>query len=168
MPLIDIRGAWAEDPWHTAFEAAEIPAEGPVVVTLELWLSEREALIARGAPLGLRLRSDQAPAEAAEDLRRFRLVALEFPKFTDGRAFSYARLLRERYGFAGELRAVGQVLHDQAIFLARCGFDTAEVADGASPEAWRRSLAAIGVYYQPATDGRAPVTVLRYRREAAE
>lgn len=167
MPLIK-DGAWAEDPWTTAAAAEEIPAAGPVVVALELWRERRAELLRRNGGLGVRLKSDEGPEEIAEDLGRLDLVALEFPKFTDGRAFSAARLLRERYGFAGEVRAVGDVLSDQAGFLARCGFDAVEVPEGASLAAWRRAAAAIGVYYQPATDGRPHVAVLRHWRSAAE
>src|SRR3546814_3790777 len=86
---------------------------GDVIVTLEQWQAGRERLRGHNGRLGLRLKSDQSPAGIAEDLGHFQLVALEFPRFGDGRAYSYARLLRERYGFKGELRAVGNVLRDQ-------------------------------------------------------
>src|SRR3546814_2142105 len=85
--------------------------------------SDLERLRGHNGRLGLRLKSDQSPAGIAEDLGHFQLVALEFPRFGDGRAYSYARLLRERYGFKGELRAVGNVLRDQFLFMLRCGFD---------------------------------------------
>jgi uncharacterized protein (DUF934 family) len=82
------------------------------------------------------------------------VIALEFPKFGDGRAYSYARLLRERYGFRGELRAVGNVLRDQALFMLRCGFDAFEVTEGTPIEGWREALGEISVVYQPTADGR--------------
>ena len=81
----------------------------------------------RGTPLGIRLHSDQPPELIAVDVRAFCRVALEFPKFRDGRAYSYARLLRERYGFKGELRAVGEVLLEQLFFMLRTGFDAFEI-----------------------------------------
>jgi uncharacterized protein (DUF934 family) len=90
-------------------------------------------------------------------LQHFAVVALEFPKFADGRAFSYARLLRERYGYKGEVRAVGAPVIDQALFLHRCGFDAIEVSVGTSAEAWLEAQARINVTYQPAADGRVPV-----------
>ena len=96
------------------------------------------------------------------------MVALEFPKFRDGRAYSTARLLRERYGFAGELRAVGDVLRDQFLFMHRCGFDAFEVADEQAVAAWRKAIAEFTVFYQTATDGRAPAGALRGLRRAAE
>ena len=80
-------------------------------------------------------------------------LALQFPKFADGRAFTYARLLRERHGYAGELRAVGDVLRDQYQFMLRCGFDAFEVADANSIDGWRQSAAEITVWYQPAATG---------------
>ncbi|MCH8809777.1 MAG: DUF934 domain-containing protein, partial [Proteobacteria bacterium] len=121
----------------------------------------REALLQRNAPLGIRLRSDQPPKLVLDDLDRFAVVALEFPKFGDGRAYSYARLLRERYGYRGELRAVGNVLRDQALFMLRCGFDAFELAEDSALEGWRESLAEISVFYQPTADGRSPAHALR-------
>jgi uncharacterized protein (DUF934 family) len=93
--------------------AEAIPAAGPVIVSLDQWKAHRDELLKRGAELGIRLHSDQPPELVAADLPHFAVVALEFPKFRDGRAYSYARLLRERYGFKGELRAVGDVLIEQ-------------------------------------------------------
>ena len=93
--------------------AEAIPLTGAVIVSLEQWQAQRAALLARGTPLGIRLHSDQSPDLVAADLAHFALVSLEFPKFRDGRAYSYARLLRERHGFKGELRAVGDGVGDQ-------------------------------------------------------
>ena len=116
-------GEIVADPFVDASAAAEIPASGAVIVSLDQWRAQRDALLARGTPLGIRLHSDQSPEAIADDVRRFELIALEFPKFRDGRAYSYARLLRERYGFKGELRAVGDVLMEQLFFMVRTGFD---------------------------------------------
>ena len=160
MPLIK-DGRPAEDPWARLDEAAAIPAEGDVIVDLARWRAERVGLLARSGRLGVRLESDQSPAEIAEDLDHFHVIALEFPKFTDGRAYSSARLLRERYGYKGELRAVGNVLRDQLLFMHRCGFDAFEVSDEAGPDAWRQALAEISVWFQPTADGRTPVAALR-------
>jgi uncharacterized protein (DUF934 family) len=166
MPLIK-DGRPAIDPW-TALDDGVEPAPGaPVIVSLERWRADRDALIARDGPLGLRLASGQTPAEVAGDLSRFALVALEFPKFSDGRAFSYARLLRERYGFAGEVRAVGEVLHDQLLFMHRCGFDAFEIASEDAVERWLDALGEVSVWYQPTGDGRPVALSLRQRRQAA-
>ena len=93
-------------------------------------------------------------AELAPYLDRLSLVALVFPQFRDGRAYSQARLLRERYGFRGELRATGQVLRDQFLFMLRAGFDSFEVTKPADAEALPRALRRYDVFYQPTGDGR--------------
>ena len=167
MALIS-SGRLTDDPWVTAADGEALAASGPVVVSLDRWRAERDALLARGGLLGIRLASSQLAGEIAADLAHFDLVALEFPTFRDGRAYSTARLLRERYGFAGELRAVGNVLRDQFMFMHRCGFDAFEVADERQVEAWRTAMDEISVWYQPATDGRVPATTLRHFRSAAE
>ncbi len=161
MPLIKDNQAVA-DPWVAPAADEPLPEGEPAIVSLERWQAERETLIGRNAPLGIRLRSDQPPGPIAEDLERFAVVALEFPKFTDGRAYSYARLLRERYGYRGEVRAVGKVLRDQALFLLRCGFDAFEVADDTALAGWREALSEISVAYQPTGDGRRSAAALRH------
>ncbi len=160
MPIIK-DDVLTTDPWVAVGDDEPLPGVSWAIVSLERWQSEHEALVRRNAPLGIRLRSDQAPEGIADDLDHFAVVALEFPKFTDGRAYSYARLLRERYGFRGELRAVGNVLRDQYPFLRRCGFDVVEVADGAELGPWLESLSAISVWYQAASDRRRPLPLLR-------
>lgn len=141
--------------------AAAIPPAGPVIVSLEQWQAQRADLLKRGTPLGIKLHSDQPPALIAGDLEHFAVVALEFPKFRDGRAYSYARLLRERYQFAGELRAVGEVLLEQLFFMLRTGFDAFDV-QGADPlKDYRTALADFSVWYQPAADGRPTAMQLR-------
>jgi uncharacterized protein (DUF934 family) len=160
MPLIK-DNRLIDDPWVTVGDEAPLPDGAPAIISLARWHAEGAALRQRNLPLGIRLRSDQPPGLIAEDLAHFAVVALEFPKFTDGRAYSYARLLRERHGFSGELRAVGNVLRDQALFLLRCGFDAFEVAEGTTAEAWAKALAAISVRYQPASDGATPVYLQR-------
>ena len=167
MPLLK-DGLPTEDSWRLAESEEDLDQGGPLFVTPEVWQSARARLAGRNAPLGLRLRSDQSPEDLAEDLPHFDLVALEFPKFKDGRAYSYARLLRQRHGFAGELRAVGEVLRDQLLFMQRCGFDAFEVADGVTLDAWRQALGEITVQYQPAADRRPWVSALRHKRGPAD
>jgi uncharacterized protein (DUF934 family) len=144
--------------------ADAIPPTGPVIVSLDQWKAQREALLQRGAPLGIRLHSDQAPELIVADLPHFAVVALEFPKFRDGRAYSYARLLRERYGYAGELRAVGEVLLEQLFFMLRTGFDAFEIESADPLGDYRTALADFSVWYQPAADGRPTAMQLRHRR----
>jgi uncharacterized protein (DUF934 family) len=144
-----------------ASSADAVPPSGPVIVSLDQWKARREELLKRGTPLGIRLHSDQAPELIAADLPHFAVVALEFPKFRDGRAYSYARLLRERYGFKGELRAVGEVLLEQLFFMLRTGFDAFEI-DSADPlKDYGTAVADFSVWYQPAADGRPTAMQLR-------
>ena len=138
--------------------------DGPVTVPLARWLEQREALRFHNGPVGVRLNGFDDPAELREDLRRLPLVALGFEKFTDGRAYSQARLLRERYGYGGELRATGDVLRDQLYFMRRCGFDSFELAEGQDPAQAAQAFDEIGVQYQTAADDLTPV---RERRQAA-
>jgi uncharacterized protein (DUF934 family) len=144
--------------------AEAIPATGAVIVSLDQWKAQREALLTRGTPLGIRLHSDQPPELIAADLPHFAVVALEFPKFRDGRAYSYARLLRERYSFTGELRAVGEVLLEQLFFMLRTGFDAFELTSADPLQDYRTALADFSVWYQPTADGRPTAMQLRRTR----
>jgi uncharacterized protein (DUF934 family) len=163
MPLIkDAR--LAHDAWIAVGDDEALPEAAPIIVSFARWQRDREVLVSRQVPLGVRLRSDQQPAIIADDLHRFGVIALEFPKFTDGRAYSSARLLRERYRYAGELRAVGNVLRDQLHFMHRCGFDAFEIPATAPADAWVRALRGLSVVYQPAADGRTPTLALRHAR----
>jgi uncharacterized protein (DUF934 family) len=157
-------GNLVADPFLDATGTDAVPPHGPVLVSYEQWQAQRPALLARGAPLGIRLHSDQPPELVAEDLPHFELVALEFPKFRDGRAYSYARLLRERYGFRGELRAVGDVLLEQLFFMLRTGFDAFEIQGPDPLGAYRTALADFSVWYQPTGDGRPTAMQLRRGR----
>jgi uncharacterized protein (DUF934 family) len=167
MPLVK-NGKAIADPFTRLADEEPVPSCDPIIVSLERWQAERERLIGRNAPVGLRLRSDQSPTQVVEDLAHFALIELAFPKFTDGRAYSYARLLRERYGYAGELRAVGNVLRDQLWFMDRCGFDSFEIPRVDAAEIWHHALDSFSVRYQPSNDGRPWASHLRRRHLAAE
>lgn len=168
MLLLIKDGRVTPDPWTPLADDAPLPAEGPIIVSLQRLRADREALLSRGAPLGVRLKSGELAREIAHEVGALALVALEFPSFRDGRAYSTARLLRERYGFKGELRAIGNVLRDQFLFMHRCGFDAFEVADEKAAEAWGKALAEMTVFYQPTGDGRTPASLLRRVQRAAE
>jgi len=99
-------------------------------VPLVLWQQQRAQLAGRPGRLGIWLNSHEEPAAIAEDLKLFGVVAVNFPKFTDGRGYSTAHLLRERYGWKGELRAVGDVFRDQLFHLASCGFSAFALRQG--------------------------------------
>jgi uncharacterized protein (DUF934 family) len=126
MPQLIKGRAVVADAWvllRDAASLADVPADGAVLVPLRLWREAREQLLARG-DVGVWLAPDDAPAALAADVTRVPVIAIDFPQFSDGRGYSTARLLRERYGFRGELRAVGDVLRDQLFYLQQVGFDT--------------------------------------------
>ncbi len=115
------------------------------------------------APLGVLVGPAARAEEVAAALPDLSLIAVEFPKFRDGRGFSLARTLRERYGFTGEIRAVGHILPDQYRFLLRCGVSTVALPEGADPAPWQAALGRFGVAYQPAAADEAPLDHLRRR-----
>ncbi len=152
--------AWADDAFTDVADEDAIP-EGAVIISLTRFQSEGDALIGAGREVGVRIASDEAVEDLAYDLPRIAVVALEFPKFRDGRAFTSARLLRERYGYAGEIRAVGDVLREQAGFMVRCGIDAFIPADGADPKEWAKAASRYRHVYQRAADTRQPAFVER-------
>lgn len=156
-PVIEASG------WADLDDDAPLPEGTPATVSLERWKAEHGSLTARNTPVGVRLRSDQRIEEIEDDLPNLPLVALDFPNLNDGRHFSSARLLRERYGYHGEIRATGQVLQDQLFLMARCGFDGFVLPAGKDAERARRAFREISVVYQPAADRRMHVAVRRVR-----
>ena len=161
MALINDRAVIEGDPWRFVADDDPMPAEGAAVVTLDRWKADIDALRGRNSPLGIKLATDEPPAEIADDLDRFDLIALEFSTVSDGRAFSYARLLRDRYDYAGELRAVGFVLRDHLDFMARCGIDTFELMDGKDAENALEAFGELSVAYQGSTRGPQPAYRVR-------
>jgi len=149
-------GGIAEDHWRTLSDDQPVIGNGPVIVTYDRWRDHREALTRHNGPLGIRMKSDQPPDLIADDVHRFDLIALEFPNLGDGRAYSYARLLRERHHFKGELRAVGDVTKDQLFFMQRCGFSSFELPVGRDPENALGALKSFSVVYAPAADAAKP------------
>jgi uncharacterized protein (DUF934 family) len=166
MPLIKDRMIVADD-WRHVGDDEALPAAGGVIVSLARWQAERATLDGRNAPLGIRLKSSEGPQTIAPDLDRFDVVAVEFPTFRDGRGYSTARLLRQRYRYAGELRAVGEVLRDQLDFMLRCGFDAFEYAGRTAAEEAMSAFDEIGVAYQTAADRRRSAAAERNDRSAA-
>ena len=152
-----------EDHWLALADDEPCPPQGAVVVSLARWRQEWEALLARADQVGIRLKNDAPVAEIAPALPDLALIALEFPSFRDGRAFTQARLLRERYGYRGELRAVGDVLRDQLFFMARCGFDAFELRPDRSLDDALEAFGEFTVTYQAAADE--PLPLYRRRRE---
>jgi uncharacterized protein (DUF934 family) len=167
MPLIR-EGEVIADPWFHAGDDDPLPDGRPVAVPLARWRREREGLLARGTPLGVCLASEELAPEIGDDARLLALIVVGFASFRDGRPYSTARLLRERYGFRGELRARGDVLRDQLLFMQRCGFDAFDIDGDDAAAAWRRATTEISHVYQPAADLRLPLPMLRHLRRAAE
>jgi uncharacterized protein (DUF934 family) len=156
-------GRLVPDPFTNVSGLEQLPAGVPLIVSFEQWQAHRDALLAGGQPLGLRLNSDQPPQLVATDLPHFTVIALDFPKFRDGRAYTHARMLRERFGFSGEVRAVGDLLQEQLHFMQRCGFDAFEVP-GVDPEQAFRTIAGDHtVWYQATSDARPRALDLRQK-----
>lgn len=119
-------GAFVEDTWRNLADD-EAPGRDPSIVSLKQWLALGEARDGINAPLGVRLEAGEMIDAILPELGRLSLVALVFPKFNDGRSFSKASMLRGQFKFAGEIRAVGEVLWDQLQLMRRCGFDAFEI-----------------------------------------
>ncbi len=147
-------GALITDVFVDVSDAETIAEDGPVLISLQQWQTNRENLLRRTPAIGLRLNSDEHPEALGDDVHHFDMIALEFPSFRDGRAYSYARLLRERFGFKGEIRAVGDVLLDQLHFMERVGFDAFDIPGEDPLGTFKQAMGAFKVWYQPAADSR--------------
>ena len=162
MPLLK-DGKLIDDLWTHIPDEVAIPASGSVIVGLKRWREERGSLLKRKDPVGVRLKSNHTAGDVADDLDNLGVVALAFPVFRDGRAYTNARRLRERHGFKGEIRAIGNVLRDQYLFMQRCGFDALEVREGETEQDWQKATNAFTDFYQPAADGRETALQQRHR-----
>lgn len=131
--------------------------EGDLLVSLDVWKARRDDLTSRDGALGVWLAADELLDEITDDLDAFSLVALDFPHFKDGRSFSKARLLRERFEFGGEIRAVGDVQYDQLFFMQRVGFDAFEPAENFDLEEALEAFNKYSVRYQPGADEANPL-----------
>ena len=117
-----------ENNWLHLDDQAQLIA-GNCTVSLARWQAEHDTLNQHEAGLGLRLSGDDPLEEIVPDLSHFSLIVLMFSAFTDGRCYSFARLLRDRYGFKGEIRAQGDILHDQLFYMTQCGINSFEMAE---------------------------------------
>ncbi len=143
-------------------ETVALPA-GPLLVPIAVWQARKTELQSRGTPVGVWLAAGEGPEAIAGDLATLPVVGVHFPKFVDGRGYSTARLLRERYSYCGEIRALGDVLHDQLFLMARCGFDAFALKEGKDIA---KAVAAFETFrnpYQAAVDQPQPL----FRRRAA-
>ena len=154
-----------EDSFTPVADGEHLP-DGPVIVSLKRFLAERDRILAREQPLGVRLESGESPQELQPYLPKLALVVLHIPAFRDGRAFSAARLLRTRLGYGGEIRLTGHFLLDQIAFFTRVGVDAFDVAPNISVAEIQTALHEISDVYQPSVDGRVTIRDLRARRTA--
>ena len=163
MPRLIKRGAIVDDPTIVVRETSgDLPQDVPVIVPLARWRADRDALATRGNA-GVWLAPAEDPLQLAGDVDVLPVIAVDFPKFTDGRGYSTARLLRERLGYVGELRAIGDVQRDQLYYLSQVGFDAFAMANDHDPEAAVASLRDFSDGYQ-ITQARTPW----FRRRHAE
>ena len=162
MPLVR-SGKSSDDSFVHIADDAEIPGDGDVLVSAARFLADAEALLGRAGRTGVIWPNNRDVDELKPWLDRLAAVALVFQTFRDGRAYSQARLLRERFSYRGELRATGQVLRDQFLFMLRAGFDAFEVKKPADAEAFTAAAKRYSVFYQPTGDVR--ITALHRRMQ---
>jgi uncharacterized protein (DUF934 family) len=162
MPLVK-GGKIAADALVHVADDAEIPGDGGILISAARFLGDPEALSRRAGQTGVIWPNNRDVDDLVPWLDRLAVVALVFPNFRDGRAYSQARVLRERHGYRGELRATGQVLRDQFLILLRAGFDSFEVLKPADAQAFEEAVHRYSIFYQPAADGELPA----FRRRAA-
>jgi uncharacterized protein (DUF934 family) len=160
MPLVK-NGKISTDAFVHVADDAELPDDGAVLMSAARFLGDAETLSGRAGKTGVIWPNSRDLDDLVPYLDRLAMVALVFPSFRDGRAYSQARLLRERHGFHGELRATGQVLRDQFMFMLRAGFDAFEVKKESDAEAFANTAERYSVFYQPTGDGR--LTALHQR-----
>ena len=162
MPLVK-QGRITTDLFVHVVDGAELPGDGAILIPAARFLEDPEAVLKRTGKVGVIWPNNRDLDDLVPYLDRLAAVALVFPSFRDGRAYSQARLLRERHGYDGELRATGQVLRDQFVFMSRAGFDAFEVKKDADADAFAETVKRYSVFYQPTGDGR--VTALNRRMQ---
>jgi uncharacterized protein (DUF934 family) len=160
MPLVK-NGKITGDLFVHVPDGAELPGDGAILVPAARFLDDPETILGLTGKLGVIWPNNRGLDDLVPYLDRLATVALVFPSFRDGRAYSQARLLRERHGFEGELRATGEVLRDQFVFMLRAGFDAFEVKKDSDAEAFAATAKRYSVFYQPTGDGR--ITALHRR-----
>jgi uncharacterized protein (DUF934 family) len=167
MPLVK-QGRITTDPFVHVLDGAELPDDGAILIAAARFLVDPEAVLKRAGKVGVIWPNSRDLDDLVPYLDRLAAVALVFPSFRDGRAYSQARLLRERHGYDGELRATGQVLRDQFVFMLRAGFDAFEVKKDADAEAFAETVKRYSVFYQPTGDGRVAAFNRRMQQRHSE
>lgn len=149
-----------DDPFVVVADDEAQPS-GAAIVSLKRFRAEKDALLGRGTPLGVRLETGDSPEILGADVHNLALIILHIPHFKDGRAYSWARLLRTRLGYTGELRVSGHVLKDQLAFFARVGVDAFDLPQSLGLADVEAAFHEISNVYQPSADGRATILELR-------
>lgn len=169
MSKIIKNGQIVDDPWRVLKLAEEQTPESveltdaPTLLPLAVWLARRDEILARNAPIAVWLDSNEEPESIAADLKHFTIIGVNFPKLADGRGYSIARLLRERFAYTGEIRALGDVLQDQLFFMKRCGFDAYALREDKDIDAALAGFKDFSETYQAAVDQPQPL----FRRRSA-
>jgi len=164
MPLVK-GGKIMGDSFVKPRDDAPIPQNGDILVSGDEFVNDAEGLLARAGKVCVVWPNNRDVDELVPYLPKLAAIALVFPTFRDGRAYSQARLLRERYAYRGELRATGQVLRDQFVFMLRAGFDSFDVRKQSDAESFAQTVKRYSVFYQPAGDGRVTALQLRHSEE---
>ncbi|MCZ6805084.1 MAG: DUF934 domain-containing protein [Proteobacteria bacterium] len=155
--------AVVDDNWCLLREldsSSPIP-DGNVIYPFAYWQANRDEILKNNTTHAVRIDGAIETEALLDDLKHFSMIALDFPAFKDGRSYSHARLLRERYDYKGELRAIGDVLRDQLFFMQRCGIDSYEVREDKDIEDALKGLEDFTVRYQTAADGALPIYKIR-------
>ncbi len=155
MPTPELyrNGAFEADDWIFPADGEPLPAAGKVALPKARFLANRAAFAGRNGAIGIVLESGESIADIEDDLPRFGLVVLRFPRYADGRNYSTARILRDRLGYRGELRASGDVLRDQVLFMLRAGFDALAIAHAGTVTALKEGrIVGVHRHYQPVSN----------------
>ena len=166
MPLVK-GGKISGDAFVHIADDAAIPHDGAILISAARFLEDPEVLSRRAGTTGVSWPNNRDVDDLVPHLDRLAVIALAFPTFRDGRAYSQARLLKERYNYRGELRATGQVLRDQFLYMLRAGFDAFEVTKPADAAAFTEATRRYSAFYQPAGDGRGPALRKRMAEASA-
>lgn len=155
MPKIIRDGQLVENEWQLVDEVGLFP-DGKILISMSSWNEQQVQIAKRGGEIGIWMASDETPEEI-ENLSKIQIIAIRFDNFMDGRGFSIARQLRERYGFKGEIRAVGAPIRDQLTYMVRCGFNAFELAEHYDPAEALASLKDFSDNYQTSVEQKTPL-----------
>ncbi len=155
------RGRIVDDPFFAIGDDEPAPSTGAILVSLKRFLADKDTLLERRLPLAVRVAPGESPQSLGDDVHKLAAVVLQVGYFKDGRAFSWARLLRQRLSYKGEIRVSGHFLKDQIAFFSRVGADAFDISQNVSPDDVDKAMREISNVYQPSVDGRRTIRELR-------